>query len=542
MMMLFFCFSLQAEEKISERVYVHTDKDCYVAGEDIWVKFYLVNSDFHPSTLSKVGYIEICDSEKPHIQIKLALNNGSGAGKIKIPAHTPSGIYQLSAYTRFMRNEGEKVFFNREIVIINLNQPKTERVEFTESYEGNEIIAENSNVGIHTDLPEYEKRDKVLLSLNNLPANTADLVVSVSRNDSIASLKVNKKDWLKKESKDLSSSILWLPEYEGHIVTGRYTSKLPNSEQYTSSIGLVGNDIRYLNGKTNEDNQTVSFYAGGIYGSQEMVVSVYSPLYEKTSYRMDVVSPFQEALPDNLSILKFYPNNNHLMERYIALQLNDETTPVKKTLLADDYYNLPVSLSYDLDEYTRFNTLGETILEFIKGVRVSKKNEKRNIQIFLKDEMRYNIGNTLVLLDGIPIYNHDDILDYNPQNIKKINIYDGRYNFGDELFDGIVSFITYKRNLASFRLSDNSQLFGYEFPSLPVDFEFPDYSDETTKSSRKPDFRHTLYWNPFVKPEKDQPTQLSFYTSDLSGEFDVVVEGITLDGKIIYGKYSFNVK
>ena len=96
---LSFCFSSKAEDQIRERVFVHTDKNCYVAGENILLKFYVINPDFHPSVLSKVGYVEICNTEKPWIQLKVALEKGRGAGKMQIPMDMPSGVYQLSGYT-----------------------------------------------------------------------------------------------------------------------------------------------------------------------------------------------------------------------------------------------------------------------------------------------------------------------------------------------------------------------------------------------------------------------------------------------------------
>jgi hypothetical protein len=69
----------------------------------------------------------------------------------------------------------------------------------------------------------------------------------------------------------------------------------------------------------------------------------------------------------------------------------------------------------------------------------------------------------------------------------------------------------------------------------------PDCSSESAKNSMKPDFRHTLYWNPFIESTTNQPVNLSFYTSDLSGKFKVTVEGITTDGKMIQGVSYFQV-
>ena len=116
---ILFCLILQAQEELYERVYVHTDKTCYLAGEEVWLKFYTIDTHFRPSSFSKVGYIEISNTERPKAQLKLALDNGSGSGKVKIPTDAPSGIYELTGYTRYMRNEGEKVFFRKSIAVIN---------------------------------------------------------------------------------------------------------------------------------------------------------------------------------------------------------------------------------------------------------------------------------------------------------------------------------------------------------------------------------------------------------------------------------------
>jgi hypothetical protein len=87
-----------------------------------------------------------------------------------------------------------------------------------------------------------------------------------------------------------------------------------------------------------------------------------------------------------------------------------------------------------------------------------------------------------------------------------------------------------------------SQLFEYDCPTLTETFDVPDYSDPAIKNSLKPDYRHTLYWNPFVKPENDKSATVSFYTSDLNGEFEIIVEGITSEGKMLCGYSRFQVK
>ena len=539
---LFSCFSLNAERQEYERVYVHTDKDCYVAGEEVRLKFYVVNGSFQPSDLSKVGYVEICDTRKPQMQLKVAIEKGHGSGKVKIPMDFPTGIYQLSGYTRYMRNEGEKAFFKKLIAIVNAGQRisdpgRFETVEKKEQVQPVEKKRSNDNelaVRIKTDQNRYGNRSKVLLTIDNVPDNAADIVVSVSRNDSIAFLpEINEPEWRKQVTNSFEFSRQWLPEYEGHIITGRFVPK--PQEKLLANLAFVGNDIRYMNGQVNAQNGTISFYTAGMFGKQQIVTSAISPSYDKLPYRVDLLTPFDESVPGSLPVLQIYPNEKPLLERYIGVQiqkkmdndsLNNPTQPIAYQ---------PIS-TYDLDEYTRFSTISETILEFIKNVFVTNVKGNRMIGVYSKFGMR-----TLVLLDGIPVYDHEDILRYNPMHVKKIHVYDGCYAFGGENFEGIVSFITRENNLPFFQLSNESQLFNYDCPQLPLPIEIPDYSTGQLKSSRKPDFRHTLYWNPLVKVKKGQPVDLSFYTSDLCGEFKVTVEGITTDGKMIHSVSYFQV-
>ena len=67
---------------VTEKIFTHTDKDFYLAGEILWFKLYVVNADDNkPMDVSKVAYVEIIDrNQKPVLQCKIALKNGTGDG------------------------------------------------------------------------------------------------------------------------------------------------------------------------------------------------------------------------------------------------------------------------------------------------------------------------------------------------------------------------------------------------------------------------------------------------------------------------------
>ncbi len=104
-----------------EKVYVHTDKEFYLAGEICWFKVYLVDASGHrPLGLSKVAYLEWLDKDsRPVLQTKIALRNGHGDGSVYLPLTVHSGNYKLRAYTNWMKNSGADGFFEKALTVVN---------------------------------------------------------------------------------------------------------------------------------------------------------------------------------------------------------------------------------------------------------------------------------------------------------------------------------------------------------------------------------------------------------------------------------------
>lgn len=72
-------------------------------------------------------------------------------------------------------------------------------------------------------------------------------------------------------------------------------------------------------------------------------------------------------------------------------------------------------------------------------------------------------------------------------------------------------------------------LLGYQ---VPAEFYVPKYDVDSVRKDNRYDERSTIYWQPIVKIEKDQPAKVSFYTADTYGKYTVIVEGVTSTGVI----------
>lgn len=69
---------LGLQAQVTECMRIYTDKDNYLAGEDLWIKVCVTDSAEAP--FSKVAYVEISDMRQVYAQGKIALKNGTGWG------------------------------------------------------------------------------------------------------------------------------------------------------------------------------------------------------------------------------------------------------------------------------------------------------------------------------------------------------------------------------------------------------------------------------------------------------------------------------
>ncbi len=102
-----------------EEIYIHTDRDEYIAGEDIWFNAYLVSrQSLNPSLNSRIIYFEVLNPvNNPIIQEKILLKEGLGQGHVILPDSLVSGTYTIRAYTKWMQNFFPDNCFSRDINI-----------------------------------------------------------------------------------------------------------------------------------------------------------------------------------------------------------------------------------------------------------------------------------------------------------------------------------------------------------------------------------------------------------------------------------------
>lgn len=110
-----------------EKVYLHLDRLYYSAGEDVWIKAYLVDAMTNKLAYNSTNLnIDLISSGSKIIKrLMLRIDNGVGAGDIHLGDSIASGNYLIRAYTNWMRNFGDVFFFKKEIVVENQKEIKS---------------------------------------------------------------------------------------------------------------------------------------------------------------------------------------------------------------------------------------------------------------------------------------------------------------------------------------------------------------------------------------------------------------------------------
>lgn len=234
--------------------------------------------------------------------------------------------------------------------------------------------------------------------------------------------------------------------------------------------------------------------------------------------------------------------------QYSTLQ-NVTVTRYKKSpiQLLDEKYSSPLFRSiaaktYDLTNNAEIETAGINILDYIQskvsGIKVVKKSDFTYMLI-------YRARGSLVYSSGRPI----QMTVYVDEAEMPIEVI-GRMPARDfALIKVFSNFIREPANgtggvLALYSKKPEDQFFKTQAPehayfthsgyTIQKEFYSPDYSEEPTSGKKTQDGRITLQWLPQILTGPGQNTfDISFYNSDYSKSYKVVVEGMTNDGKLL---------
>ncbi len=534
---------------------MHLNSNTFVTGETLYYKLYCINPNNNkPSEISKVAYVEIIDKNKNNVfKQKIFLDYANGQGDFFIVPSLNTGNYKIIAYTNWILNKPHSGMYQTDITIINPFQ----------EIEQNKVITNHSDTEKSTQITETNSKtsENSILDLNKKSFSKRELVsLQLKKTSNLEkgnySISVRKKEELsnripsnaisfniKKSYNELNKATdVFLPELRGEIISGTINSKQSSDEikNIDITLSIPGKPFVMKIVKTNKEGK-FSFNLEKPYYNSNVIIEVLDDRKENYIITLDKQQNVDYSFLDFSSDLKLEPElREKIQERSIASQIENayftkKSDSLARTIKPSPFYD-PNAKDYILDDYTRFPTLKETFVEITKEIYTKENDNKISLYVNDYDPTHELAEPALVMVDGLLIQNINELMEYKTKHVYKISVVIGGYYYGSAAFNGIISIITKNNDYESKSFGDYIIKPEILRPSKNKIYYKPDYSD-LTKNNRIPDFRNQLLWS----PEVNINDKINFYTSDVTGIFEITLEGFSENGIPVSETETFEV-
>ena len=529
-----------------ERIYISTDRDAYLAGDAVWCSLTCLDGNGRPSNASAVSYVELVSEEGTACTAKIGLLEGRGAGSFRIPVTTPTGTYRLLAYTAVNAAEEGQPWLAGSRLVTVFNTTSQARVA------GNVVVggttaptatpAAEGSLELSTRI-RIPKGQTAVLNLHNAGAG-ASVSLSVFHDDDLpkGARENTPGGFLKTLPKSVRTTRDASVENDGEVVSARIRGTILHDDDFSiATLSAAGSPTDLYIGRSDGDER-VRFYTSNIYGDREIVCEV-SQLDRKEGY-IDFESPF--LFPTVGSLPKLALNRDQrpdLVARKAALRaekaLRIDTLVTFMTHREDLLLAAVPSHRYHLDDYTRFHSVREILVEILPELRLKTDHGVPSLHLTYSDALgRRNeqTNNIVVMMDGVYLSDVNLLLDFDAMLIEDIDIYDQPFVCGRTPLHGLVNFITKKNYVTALNFPANVRVVDFQGVAYPVA-----YSGVVPEGEGQ-DLRQLLYWHPVLQLDAGSDYRLEFTAPGYAGRFKAVAEGFAEDGTPIYQEFTFEVE
>ena len=216
-----------------EKVYLHTDKGTYLAGDTLWFRSYIVDAALHKPLCDKYIYVELVNPLDSIIsQALVRSDNGIYQGYLSLARELADGEYTLRAYSRYMLKNANECIFRRPIRIVTVSWNRV----------GMKSLSHNNSKTPDLALT-FTTGDKLmmLIQAEMSPMNRSDLSLKLSDIKNGFTIEWDKNDW-----KGNTSWLLSMKDTDDNVYR-RYLPVSTRNEDYDVTFYPEGGYL--LNGQ-----------------------------------------------------------------------------------------------------------------------------------------------------------------------------------------------------------------------------------------------------------------------------------------------------
>lgn len=495
------------------RVYVATDKPCYIAGERIWCSVFCARGP-------AVAYLELISSEGPVARTRIDINGGRGGGSLLIPPVTPTGNYRLYAYTGY-----EDISSDGPVLSV-FNTSSTARVK-----DGVEIVTPSEyshSSPVQTGYGFSVNTDGDRIILENTSGSRVSCCVSLTRGDSVAASGYHSiASFDPGTATEESFGETLAAKLAGADVPAVESRLLRDSLSVSAIVAVPGSGTDCYAGHYRGDG-LFEFETENIFGGGDMVYLL-DGLEPGQDCHLEPVSPFLSPAADDIPKLKLCRSmERDLVRRTAALaeERSSDTLAVTLPMRREHFFLSHECVAYVLDDYTRFPTMEEVFVEITQNVKLRRRDGKTRISALMNTsvlEETTRWGDVVTMVDGVPVLDQNLIDTYDPAVVKVVEVYPYRYDLGGKTFDGVVNLVTFKGNMPGVMFDDNVRIYDFHGCAWPMEHRGAE----------------TPFWHPLLTLEPGERFEITQASMEAGVGYTISVDGLTAGERAVYLRKSF---
>lgn len=342
-----------------------------------------------------------------------------------------------------------------------------------------------------------------------------------------------------------------IPEISGPVVNGRILTAANNTPVKDATVFLTAVDsIVNLKYSITKADGSFYFLLDEYYRGKNIYLTVYNAGDHIEDYRIVIRDKFV-PLPFTPRKILTHKNIFDFIEEAITVKRIQQAYGTDHYNIISDntsrpYYSLPLvyrtpSHRVKTGNYQPLENFTEIANEIVPNLRIRGRRDDPVPVMICSRTKTYLPGAPTFFMNGVYMPDTENIFGLSSENITSVEVLSIPWSFGNLTFNGVVGIFN-SENPDVIPYNEKHTIIQGSPLRREIKFNPLRYTEIEKYNSSLPDLRETLFWEPEIRLKNGIPTDISFYTGDLAGEFSVMVEGLTKSGEPFSEKILITVK
>ncbi len=340
---------------------------------------------------------------------------------------------------------------------------------------------------------------------------------------------------------DDDNGITHYPDTRSGTIRGRMLDNNNNPLALKNIAVTILNDNLFSAARTDQQG-FFAFTFPGLHGNKDYLINYYNEYDPSWKLEIEEVFAGIKSLPDRGSPSFTVEEMEFLNNQSLLLQLKDiyydsDTTAVEPVNDSQPdervFYGKP-DFSIEVDDFIKLPNLREVFLEVVPYVAV-RQRDGRNRMLLTGNNLLSDDFPALVLLDGIPLYEYDDLLNIPPERITRIEGINDFYVHGNVVLTGIVNIYSRNKDFAGLKIPRSAIISSIQLSDTVAYKESNEYKVPTIGY---PIIDSVVIWD---KLETSSDNSVTIRMNDYPGRHAVSIYGFDNEGRWYRGIKIFDV-